>query len=275
MANLFEKENEYCIYRPELNSFPAIYLPVFPRSLGYYDRKSGEEEIVPSGSKNFVQIFWSISGESQTSVDGEKFLVHPGDVFYRMPGEEHYFLTSRNGWRYRWITFDGPRAADFMRTYHYPRTPFHAGECPHDIFNSCRDLMLQRTPYCWRMMFAEICRILAAAGGTGAEPTPENSLVQQIILLCKERFMDPDLNVNALSSELNTGRGKLQSVFKQKMNQNLSDYLSQVRLQAALSLLRNSRRPLREIAVKCGFRDLNYFCRFIRKNTGRRPSELR
>ena len=76
MANLFEKENEYCIYRPELNSFPAIYLPVFPRSLGYYGRKSGEEEIVPSGSKNFVQIFWSISGESQTSVDGEKFLVH-------------------------------------------------------------------------------------------------------------------------------------------------------------------------------------------------------
>ena len=84
-----------------------------------------------------------------------------------------------------------------------------------------------------------------------------------------------DISIQTLADLCSINPNYAGQLFKQKMNQNLSDYLSQVRLQAALSLLRNSRRPLREIAVQCGFRDLNYFCRFIRKNTGRRPSELR
>ncbi len=124
-------------------------------------------------------------------------------------------------------------------------------------------------------MFAEICRILAAAGGTNNEPTPENRLVLEVVSICGERYDDPDLNVNSLAEELSVGRSTLLGIFKKKMNLTLSAYLGQVRLQSALSMLKNSMSPLHEIAAAGGFRDVNYFCRFIKKHTGRRPSELR
>lgn len=275
MHTLQETETPYCVYRPELNAFPGVALPVFPRSSGYVCRKEGEVEDVPPGVKDFVQIFWVTSGEGEIEVNGERCLLRAEDVVYRLPMQPHRLRTRSQKWKYRWIAFDGLGAETFLRSYGYPETPFHAGPCPHEYFINFKAMMLQRTPYCWRMMFAEICRILAAAGGTNSEPTVENRIVLQVIAICKDRYWDPDLNVNALAAELSVGRSSLLGIFKKKMNLTLSAYLSQVRLQAALSLLKNTFIPLRKVADECGFRDVNYFCRFIKSHTGRKPSELR
>ena len=270
-----EMESPYCVYRPELDALPGIALPVFPRSSGYVCRKENDPEDVPPGVKNFVQIFWGVSGEGEFEVRGEKCLMRPGDVFYRLPMQPHRLRSRSAQWKYRWVAFDGPGAENFMQSYGYPEIPFHAGPCPHEYFINFKALILQRTPYCWRMMFAEICRILAAAGGTNSEPTFENRIVLEVISICKDRYDDPDLNVNSLAAELSIGRSTLLGIFKKKMNLTLSAYLSQVRLQAALSMLKNTLLPLHGIASECGFRDVNYFCRFIKNNTGRKPSELR
>ncbi len=265
----------YCVYRPELDSFPNIRLPVYPRSSGYVFRYGQEYEKVPAGTKNFVQLFWGVEGEAEFEIDGAVHILKPGHVVYRLPMQEHLIQTRGKLWKYYWVTFDGKNAENFMLAYDYPHDCFYAGECPYLNFRNFRNLMLQRTPFAWRQMFAEIVTILAKAGGCQNNDTFEDRITNRIIELCNNRFSDPSLNVNRIAFELDISRTTLLNIFKNIMKETISEYLTKVRLQHALVLLKDPLAHLTEISRKCGFNDVNYFCRFIKKNTGKRPTELR
>ena len=262
-------------FRPELKQYPNIDLPVYPRSIGHFIRQPGNREDVKAGEKNFVQLFWGIRGTPQFERNGKCHILRPGHVIYCLPDEPYVIRTHQEECEYRWIVFDGPNAAGFMLSFGYPRTAFHAGPCPHQNFINFEEHLLVRSPYSWRRMFCEICNILAAAGGTMDAPTFENEKLHEILMICRARFGDPSLNIKTLSGELNLDRTTLLRIFRKKMNISPSEYLSMLRLQRALSLLQNPRLSLSEIAEQSGFRDSNYFCRFIRKNTGKRPSQWR
>ena len=70
-------------------------------------------------------------------------------------------------------------------------------------------------------------------------------------------------------------RTTLLRLFRRKMNMTPSDYLLQLRVQRAVSLLRETRYPLIRIAELSGWNDVNYFCRIIKRVTGRTPGEVR
>ena len=95
------------------------------------------------------------------------------------------------------------------------------------------------------------------------------------IRICRERFSDPDLNVNRLADELAMDRSTLRRIFQSKMCMTPSDYLAKLRIQHALSLLEQTRLPLAEIADRCGFSDISYFCRVIRRAVGVSPGSFR
>ncbi len=275
MSNKKSFDRSHCYFRPELDHYPEVALPVFPRSVGHFICSPGIREEVAAGQKNFVQLFWGVSGTGEFEMDGQCHLLRPEYVIYRLPNEPYVIRTRAEVCEYRWIIFDGPQAADFMLSFQYPRTSFHAGPCPHQNFINFENHILERSPYSWRRMFCEICNILAAAGGTTDAPTFENRTLHNIFHICRTRLSDPDLSIKTLADELKVDRTTLQRIFRRKMNLTPSEYLGQLRLQKALSLLQKTRLTLGEIAELSGFRDVNYFCRFIRRNTGKRPSEWR
>ncbi len=263
------------LYRPELNRYPDIRLPVFPRSLGHFVRSGGVCETVGADEKSFVQLFWGIKGFAEFKFAGNTYLLKPEYVIYQLPFEPYKIKTLGEGCEYRWVAFDGPEAADFMNSFGYSRGSFPAGPCPHQYFVNIENHMTERTSYSWRRMFCEICNILAAAGGTDDKPGFENQTLAEVFKICKDKFQDPNLNVKTLTSELALNRTTLLRIFRKKLSITPSEYLGQLRLQKALSLLQNTRMTLPEIAEQSGFADVNYFCRFIKKQTGRRPSQWR
>ena len=135
--------------------------------------------------------------------------------------------------------------------------------------------MQELTPFCWRQMVSLICDILAAAGGMNAEGTLENRRLQEAIRICRENFHNPNLNVNSLAERLEIDRTTLRRLFLRKISITPSEYLGQLRLQKAISLLKQTAHPLTRIAELSGFHDVNYFCRSIRRSTGRTPGEIR
>ena len=50
--------------------------------------------------------------------------------------------------------------------------------------------------------------------------------------------------------------------------------IRQVRLQHARMLLMNTEQRIADIALRCGFRESNYFCRWISRHTGLPPRDL-
>ncbi len=262
-------------FRPELKEYPNIDLPVYPRSLGHFIRMPGNREEVKAGEKTFVQIFWGIRGAPVFEKGGTRHVLLPDHVIYCLPGEPYVIRNRSEECEYRWITFDGPRAEEFMLSFGYPRGAFHAGSCPHRNFLNFEEELLVRPPAAWRRMFCEICCILAAAGGSADDSAGEKWKLREILALCRSRLADPALNVKTLSDELKLDRTTLLRMFRETMQLTPSYYLSMLRLQRALSLLQNPTLSIAEVAERSGFRDSNYFCRFIKKNTGKRPSQWR
>ena len=269
------QDKSHIYVRPEVTKLPNIALPVYPRSIGMFEQPAFKQEIVKKDEKSMVQFFWMISGSMTVDFSGDKQILYPGYVIYSLPHEAYTINVSSEGCCYRWFTFDGPEAEKFMLSFGYPRSSFYAGDCPIQRFINFEEHLHFRTPYSWRKMFCEICNILTAAGGTMDSQDTENNKLYEILICCRKRFNDPELNINTLADEFKLNRSTLLRIFREKMNTTPSEYLSLLRLQRALSLLNDPRFTIAEIAEKCGFRECNYFYRFIKKNTGKRPSELR
>ena len=53
------------------------------------------------------------------------------------------------------------------------------------------------------------------------------------------------------------------------------EYLNQLRIDKAQTLLLDESLPMAEIAEKCGFQSVNYFSMVARKITGMSPRQLR
>jgi YesN/AraC family two-component response regulator len=54
-----------------------------------------------------------------------------------------------------------------------------------------------------------------------------------------------------------------------------SDYLTHVRIERAKYLLQNYALKLDEVAARCGYRDMAYFCRVFKRYCNSTPGEYR
>lgn len=271
-----KESNIWVVHRPNPQLLPNLALPVYPRSVGCFRLPGGMAEFVPAGEKPFVQLFWTVRGEGMFRRNGDEIPVRPGDVFYHLPGEAHDHRAGADGWEYRWVAFDGPQAGDYMRGYGFSPRCTPSGNCPHDLFIRFGLLMQEMTPFCWREMISVIAAILArVGGGEGDDGSREAKTVAEIIRLCRENFSDPELNVNAIADELGLSRSTVRRQFKERMRITPSEYLSNLRLQHALSLLQQTRLPLAEVAARSGITEVSYFCRVIRRSIGETPEQFR
>lgn len=55
-------------------------------------------------------------------------------------------------------------------------------------------------------------------------------------------------------------------IFKQITGKTTTEYINEVRLKKSIELLKNSNMNITEVAINCGFNDVNYFSRLFKKN---------
>ena len=87
-------------------------------------------------------------------------------------------------------------------------------------------------------------------------------------------YMD-QITLKSLSEQFFVSNTHLSALFKKEVDQNLKEYIQEVRLRQARLLLNTTRLPIQEIATNCGFMDVNYFTRVFRKVHGISPRTYR
>lgn len=88
-------------------------------------------------------------------------------------------------------------------------------------------------------------------------------------------FSDPTLSISLLASEQKASDSYLRRVFKDAYGTSPMDYLIQVRIQHAKSLLETSFDTVAEIGEKCGYIESSYFIKVFRAHTGQTPHQYR
>lgn len=79
------------------------------------------------------------------------------------------------------------------------------------------------------------------------------------------------ISLDDVSAHVFLNRSYLSQLFKKEMGVSFGDYLETVRINNAKHLIRNSHRPMSEIAEYVGFSNQNYFTKVFKKVTGVSP----
>lgn len=84
-----------------------------------------------------------------------------------------------------------------------------------------------------------------------------------------------NLTADTLAKALYVSASKLNSLFRDKLNMTVKEYINDVRMERARFLLERSDKRIYEIAEEVGFRDIDYFTRIFKKSTGHTPGSYR
>ena len=254
---------------------PGIPLPIEIHSAGtnHFHRRGRLEnmEEIPQ-----VEICTVARGECAISQGGEMVRLSPGESIWKLPGDpRRKDVLSADGAEVCYVTFDGPMAVDFMRSFGYPTGPLKTGMCPTAIYEEIGRNLAVCSDDAFRRMVALVTELITLLPGSASPPEADERLLCECRRIVGARFADPEFNVDALASESGIHRTTLLRIFKRKLGVTPFEYLSQFRIRRALRLLRETLLPVGEVAAQSGFRQCNHFCRAVRRSCGKTPSEFR
>jgi AraC-like DNA-binding protein len=107
---------------------------------------------------------------------------------------------------------------------------------------------------------------------------PEVAMPPSVIKACnyiRARAMVDDINLGEVARHCCISEGHLSRMFHHSTGLTFREYLTQVRIERAKSLLTHSGKSVTEIAYESGFQSLSQFHRVFRKVYGASPGEMR
>lgn len=257
-------------YHRPLKKTP-LQVPMGVRSAGHYRYTrpfASNVRII-----QFAQLFWGVAGSGTIVFNQDEQLLKPNQIALYLPGMLHKWYTKSNYWDFYWMALDGPLAAAILSAFGLNAGIYEAGPCPIHLFrkligtilNPCRRGEIQASMTAFQIVFRAILR-------RNRRRDPITAMaVQQI----NENWPRHDFNIKSLAGNLRADRSTLSRRFHKVFGIAPSDYLAHLRIQHALMLLRNSNLPATEIMARCGYKDVCYFSRLIKRAAGQSPRQLR
>lgn len=89
------------------------------------------------------------------------------------------------------------------------------------------------------------------------------------------KYFNEEITMKKTAEEIHVNYSYLSKLFKEEMNCSFVDYLSEIRLDTAADLLRESNDSVTEISYACGFKECSYFTKLFRNRFGLSPREYR
>ncbi|MBQ6471221.1 MAG: AraC family transcriptional regulator [Victivallales bacterium] len=250
---------------------PLMSTLVNVRSCGHY--------WIPTGPwhdgvqrKKFLQLFWGIRGTAVVGREEGETLLEPEKVCFYLPGDLHRISLKQPPLEYCFLTFDGDLVEELIRRFHITRETRHAGPCPMELFQS---LILNLHDYSTRgeyLASADGYRILCLAF---AGRKVENTLAERFKAEVSENLADPKLQPSKIAATLGIHPTTLTRNIHAVSGMTPKEYITALRLQRVLALIRTSPRSFKEIAQETGFDNANYLAKVFRRKFGCSPTEFR
>nr|WP_155241859.1 AraC family transcriptional regulator [Clostridium pasteurianum] len=99
-------------------------------------------------------------------------------------------------------------------------------------------------------------------------------IAERIIKFIEKDYLN-NLSINSIADKFNYTPNYISYVFKQKFGQNISDYITELKISKAKELLLDTNNKIYDISKILGFSNTSYFCSVFKKQTSLTPKEYR
>ncbi len=117
---------------------------------------------------------------------------------------------------------------------------------------------------------AYICRYSAHKANSKNDESPGKKIIDYI-----EENLGEEISLETLASFSGMSKNGIISMFLRLYGTTPIKYINNARLYRAEELLKNTEKPITELALECGFSDSNYFSRVFKAYRGKTPREYR
>ena len=108
-----------------------------------------------------------------------------------------------------------------------------------------------------------------------AQPASEDPSRFEALKKMLRENLQKGVRVSEMAERAGLSRSHFARLFREREGVSPREFVEDLRLRKALTLLYSKRLSVKEIAYSCGISDVNYFCRLFRKHTGMSPGEYR
>ena len=107
------------------------------------------------------------------------------------------------------------------------------------------------------------------------ELAENNRTIISVIAYIQTNYQEAELGLEEIAEHVYLSQNYLSGLFRRKMGKTITQYIVDVRMDQAKTLLRNRSLKLYDVAERVGYRDANYFTKIFKKSVGITPSEYR
>lgn len=149
-----------------------------------------------------------------------------------------------------------------------------AEEIWNDGFSFFRDIDRLGTPeVVEERLFAFACKIKKEM--EAVQTNSSMQIIERVKEFVNQNYKDPELSLSSAAEFACVSTGYLSGLFKKEAGTNFVKYLTDVRMEKSMELLRTTDMKTYEIAYETGFANPHYFSVSFKKYTGMSPSDFR
>ena len=210
-------------------------------------------------------LHYILDGSGTFTCSNKTYTLHKNDAFLIMPDEiTSYCADSETPWTYVWIGFNGSKASDCLRyagfSYEsriqsFPNSEF-IKQCIDNILEAhqltyAHDLIRQSN------LMLLLSSMIQIHQETHPKQNEENEYPQQVYIEYAtdfiERHIHENIKVSDIASFIGIDRSYLTKIFKKMLDLSPQEYLINLRMNKASSLLKTTDYTISQIAEEVGY----------------------
>lgn len=257
----------------------------------YHLNYCGREDCLPGHTygpnmRSSYLIHLVKKGRGIYTTKSKTYQIRENQVFLIFPGEEVFYQAdTEDPWFYDWVGFSGHGAEECVAAMGFSRTlhvvdvirTLEMSDCISRIM-SLRKLTLSEDLF----RTAEMLRIFALIMEDQSERERcETSRGSRYSAYVREAmdFMRANyrqrIRIGELAGQIGVNRSHLANSFRKEANLSPQEFLLNIRMDKAVSLLQETSFPIKKIAEMVGYGDVFAFSKIFKKHVGVAPRHLR
>ena len=224
-------------------------------------------------------LCYTFSGEGHLEYNGKSYDLQEGDGFLIDGTRPHSYHASSIGWECVFVTLFGNNmcyryqlfSSSGNVTFHQPTNGTLITE-----FNNLAQLFESKDEITHEYLVSHQLDtiLLLLIQGKLIRQTDKHSSIKYITDYIQGHYKE-DLTLDLLAKKACLSKYYLSKLFKSTMNMTLTEYITHVRIQAAMNFLTLTNLSANKIAHEIGMDNENYFYRLFKKETGYTPKEYK